>query len=153
MVQVVILTEQKSSGSSGGGSTGGAWNTRLLNTIVKTPSTTWCSLNSITNEFSMTTGKYLVSIKAVGVGVGSHQVRLRNTTDSTNFYGISSLSYALTPGNSSNAEAEILLDFSGNKTFVLEHFCEKSVPNFGLGFPVGASGNNEVYASVSIQKL
>ena len=154
MVEIAILTLNKSSGTAGGGSTGGTWNPRVLTNLGGNFTQNWCSLNTITGEVTLKGGaKYLLRASSVGVGVGSHQLRLKNVTDNTYSYGLSALSYALTPGSSSNADIEVYLNISANKTFALEHYTEKSVPNFGLGFPVGDTGNTEVYANVVIQKL
>lgn len=154
MVEAIILTETKASGVNGGGSTGGAWNDRALNNLTGVQSGNWCSLNTITGDFTLKTGKYLVTANAVVLGVGSNQLRIRNTFDNTSYYGTSSLSYSLTPSNSNNSSLSCYINVTAtNRTFTLEHYCENSVPNFGKGVSVGASGNTEVYSTVVIQKL
>jgi hypothetical protein len=153
MVEISILSETKPSGTNGGASVGQAWNERVYNNISSNQTTGWCSLNTITGEITLKAGKYQLNGKAIGVGVGSHQLRVRNMSNNTSNYGLSSLSYALTPGNSSVAEVDAYININGARTFKIEHFCEKSVANFGLGFSTSISGNNEVYSSVVITKL
>lgn len=75
----VVLEDQKSAGSGGGTFTSGAWRTRTLNTEVR-DANGLCTLSS--NEFTMTVAGW-VEWSAPGSGVGRHQTRLYNVTDTT----------------------------------------------------------------------
>ena len=153
MVEIAILSETKTTDINAGTFTSGSWIVRLLNNLVSNQTTGWISLNTITGAFTLKSGKYLIQVSAPAVGVNTHQARIHNTTDNTSIMGSSSLSYALTPSNSSFSIVQGYINITANKTFNIEHFCTKTTLNFGLGFASGIPGNTEVYTQVTITKL
>lgn len=153
MTEIAVLSETKTSGINGGSITGRIWNSRILNSISSNQSNGWCSLNASTGQFVLKAGKYMINGNAVGVGVGAQKLRIRNITDNLSYNGLSSLCYALTPSNSNIVGLNTYININSSKTFILEHYSEKSIVNFGKGFAVGATGSNEVYADLTIEKL
>lgn len=151
-MNLAILNEIKPSGMFGGSTMAGTWNKRELNNNVPTGNN-WCTLNPITNEFILKAGKYSVTANAVGVGVGSHELRLRNINDNVIYNGLSSFSDPLAPNNSSTTTLSVYVNIPVQKTFLLEHYTEKAVVNYGKGFPVKVQGTDEIYANVVIQKI
>ena len=48
---------------------------------------------------------------------------------------------------------ESYINTPANKTFTIQHYGNKTVEKFGLGFAVNITGNTEVYTQVIITKL
>jgi hypothetical protein len=151
-MSAAVLTETKSTGTPGGSSVAASWIPRNLNVIAIDSTVNWCTLGT-GGQFTLKTGKYLITASAVGVGVGSHQLRLKNVTDVTYSYGMSSLSSSLYPSNSGLATFATYISVGAQRTFALEHYFEQTFTNFGMGVPTNVSGNTEIYATVVIQRV
>lgn len=149
-MNTVILSETKPLGVAGGSVNGGNWNLRELN--VQSSVTNWCNL-SAEGVFNLKNGKYLLIGTATALGVDSHKLRIRNIDNNESSYGLNSLAYSLQPNNSSTANITAYITIGArNGSYVLEHYCERTVENLGKGFPSN-TGDNEVYSTLVIQRL
>ena len=146
-----IIADQKSANTLAGTFTSGAWRTRDLNTEVADADGI-VSISS--NQFILQAGTYLLIARAPAYHVSRHQLRLQNITDSSSVeYGMGQYTYT-----SDDVQTfDILITrftISGAKTFELQHRCESSHSNDGLGVSQGGTWTipNEQYAVIEIYK-
>lgn len=145
--KVAYLKDVKAAGVQGGTFTSGAWRTRDLQTIEGDSS--FASI--ITNQFTLSSGEYVLDWSAPANGVDRHQSRLRNITDSTSVIG-SNESIA---GNLSNSFGHAHITITDSKLFEIQHQCVSTGTTTGFGGEVntGFSVDFEVYTQVKITKL
>lgn len=147
--EYVKLTDTKATTTDGGTATSGSWQTRALNTEDSDTGSV-CTLSS--NQFTLPAGTYRVQASAPAYSVDTHQLRIRNITDSTtDLVGLNAHSYST--GNSSCAahvSGEITI--ASAKTFELQHRFQTTHATNGLG-TANSFGENEVYAVVEIWKV
>ena len=146
-----IIADQKSANTVAGTFTSGAWRTRDLNAEVSDADGI-VSISS--NQFILQAGTYLLVARAPAYHVNRHQLRLQNITDSSSVeYGMGQYTYT-----SDNVQTfDILITrftISGAKTFELQHRCQDSHSNDGLGVKQGSQWTPPVeqYAVVEIYK-
>jgi len=158
--EAFIIVDEKTDNTDSGTFTQAVWQTRDLNT-VRINEISGASLSS--NQFVLPAGTYEIYAKAVAKSVDSHQVRLRNITDSTtDAVGMNCRAEKITTGaetklvndnNSSSIRTKITI--AGTKTFELQHRCESTQATDGFGdssSPI-ADGEPEIYATVFIIKV
>lgn len=146
---LLIVQDQKTSGTSGGGFTSGAWRTRTLNTTIINTIT---GASIATNQITLPAGTYLFEAAAPGHRVGNHAARLQNITDTaTTLPGSSEVSEQ--PGAIVSNKSFIVGTFtiSGTKVFEVQHQC--ATTNGSDGFGPSAGFGTEVYTTVKIQKV
>jgi hypothetical protein len=145
----IIIEDQKSSGTNGGSGTGGVWNTRTLNTVVRN-NVSGASLAS--NQITLPAGTYYCAWSAPGVVVSNHKTRLRNATTSTDIaYGTSERTDSVNNvGNRSFGSAYIT--FSATALVAVDHYITQS-SGVGLGQSVAIAGIIETYARIEIWKV
>ena len=147
--QVLIVRDEKTSGTSGGNATAATWNARDLNT-TKVNTIVGASVGG--NLIAVPAGTYIFRAWTTGYGGGGsatqHQCRLYNVTASA----------ALTVGGSARAAANAAsttelsdqLTFASATSIRLEHYFPGAVTDGkGLGLGVGV----EVYSCVEIRKV
>jgi hypothetical protein len=141
------VQERQTSGTNGGGFTSGAWQPRVLNTVVK-DSAGLVTLAS--NTITLPPGSYRARATAPAFKVDRHQLRLQNTTDAvTLLTGTSSNAFAF--GNVGTvAELSGQFVLSGSKSIQLQHQCQTTEATDGFG--VACSFGTEVYAGIEIWK-
>ncbi len=146
IVFVAKITDEKTIGTNGGTFTSGAWQTRTLNTLVDNNN---ILLGITNNTFILAPGLYQVQIQCPAVDVKAHQCRLYNVSDNivesigTNAYNASSQGYTF---------LFTFIECSGNsKVYRVEHRCEKTRTNYGLGQSNG--WGTEIYTQVLITKV
>ena len=145
----VILKDIKSSGTNGGAFSSGAWRTRDLNTTEN--SQTWCSLSS--NQFTLSSGKYRIKVKAPALKVSAHKSKLRNITDSTDdLIGASEYNDASSSAATTSSFIEGIIEISSTKTFEIQHRCYTSNNTNGFG-PSTGFGVDEIFTQVEIEKI
>lgn len=136
----------KATGTDGGTFTSGSWQDRTINTTV---------INDIpgaslaTNTLTLPAGTYLFLITAPANEVGRHQIKLRNTSDSTDDLVGSSEN---APSGTSHSEITGLLTIAAPKNFKVQHRCQttKATNGFGIAADFGLS---EVYTDVKVWKV
>lgn len=145
---VMIVQDQKTSGTAGGASSTGT-NTRVLNTTVKN-TISGASLGS--NQITLPAGEYEIEAFAPCYAGNEHKLSLRNITDSTNdIIGNQLLANSATAvENTGTLVGSITI--TGTKVFELRHYIGTARATNGLGNFAG-TGVVEVYASVKIKKV
>lgn len=145
--KIAIIRDEKPSGTPGGTFTSGAYQTRVLNTLVD-PSGVVTSLSA--NTFTLPAGHYRIRAAAPTYNTNLSKIKLRNTTDSTDVIVGSSI-YC---GTSTLGEATLSGTFliSSPKSFQIMHRGNLTTPSNGLGEAAGF-GDVEVYATVELERL
>lgn len=145
------VNDTKATTTSGGTFTSGAWQTRTLNTSL-TNEITGASLGS--NQITLPSGTYFIDASAPAVFCGFHQVRLRNTTDSTTtLVGTSEVNSAndsAATGTRSVVRGRFTI--ASQKVFELQHRCQTTRSSDGFG-SANSFGENEIYSQVMIFKV
>jgi hypothetical protein len=149
---IMILEDQKSSGTNGGTFTSGAWRTRDLNTEV---------YNNIpggvlsSNQITLPAGSYEIYASAPAYRVQEHRIRWRNITDGTSdIWGESS--YV--------DDTDVVVDrtnlfgrisSSSEKVFELQHEASRTQNTDGFGVETGdhLTIDHETYSHVVIKKI
>jgi hypothetical protein len=149
---VLLVRDQKASGTAGGTFTSGAWRTRDLNTVL-TNEIAGASLAS--NQIVLPAGTYDVRAFAVADRPRASQLRLRNVTDGTDL-AIGVGQHDTVPYGDSGDAAAAHLDgrfvLAGTRTIELQHRCSVTRTTTGFGRPVSFD-TPEVYALVRIVKV
>jgi len=150
---ILIVQDEKNSGTDGGTFNSGSWQTRTLNT-EQYNGITGASLSS--NQITLPAGTYRILATAPTVSVGDNKLKFRNITDSTDDLIGTSCNDRDNGGGGDNgggvAVLEGILTIAGAKVFELQHRCTAGQSTTGFG---AASGYSvvEVYAQVTIEKL
>lgn len=148
---VVIFNEQQPSGTGGGSFPANKWYVRTLNN-KKYDTYNFGALNTAISQFSLTQGIWLIRAEAPAYGVGKHQCRIFNVTRGEVVdYGDSSSSSEFN-SSVSVAVATITIPVNNIESFQIEHRCEVTRFNDGLGAPANF-GNDEVYTIVTCTKI
>lgn len=142
------VRDEKASGSDGGTFTGGAWQTRTLNT-VKTNSIPSASVAS--SQITLPAGTYRIQARAPCLTVDAHKTRLQNITD-TSTVAIGSVEYAASSTVTSASWLTATFTIAGTKVFELQHYSSGTGTTTGFGRAYSAPGVVEVYAEVLITK-
>ena len=142
---VVVLQDQKLSGTVAGTFTSGAWQTRTLN--ARFDPNSYCTLSS--NQFTLAAGTYRVWASAPAVEVSQHQIRLQNITGNVTLLTGSS-EYC---GSSVQTSSIIVGQFTiaASQALALQHRCSTTVSSVGFGNPCGFG--TEVYATVQLERV
>tara|TARA_R110002096_G_scaffold262406_1_gene455883 strand:+ start:1523 stop:2836 length:1314 start_codon:yes stop_codon:yes gene_type:complete len=143
---VIIVKDEKSSGTNGGTFTSGAWQPRDLNTIVIN---TIADASLSSDRVTLPAGTYLITATAPGNQVNSHVLKLANITDSSD-------EVIGTVENSVNAQTTSLIKdkftLSATKTLELQHRCDTTKSTNGFG-NASSFGVVEVYSIIEIEKI
>jgi len=147
---IAMFNETQASGTNGGTFTSGSYVKRTLNTTVVN-SITGCTLTS--SVISLPAGTYQVFSSAPAFQVGSHQTKLRNTTDSTDIQ-IGSTEFNNNAGLDAQtiSTVQTVFTLAATKNIELQHRCGVTSTNFGLGAQAGF-GNSEIYSQITITRI
>jgi len=148
--EIVYLQEVQTAGVNGGTTTGGTWQTRILNTV--TGDTAIVSL--ATNQFTLQSGKYSITSSAPAYGCGRHIAKLYNITDAVDVLEGTS-EYVATPSGGdvqTRSFVEGIIDITSAKVFEIQHKTTSTSAAVGFGIS-GSLSTNEVYTIVKITKL
>ena len=128
-VQVASFTEYQASGTAGGTSTSGSFLKRILNTTL-TNSITSCTLTS--SVISLPAGTYTIVVNSSFVDTDGVQLKLRNTTDSTNtIFG--TVGWSLDGNTDPVCTLAGSFTIAGTKDFEIQYRCEVAKAGDGLG--------------------
>ena len=143
------VCDEKPSGTNGGSATGGAWQTRDLNTIKVNRINATLANNRIT----LPAGRYYIRAKVPALAVNTVKASLYNYTTAT--YVMYGPPYFLQYGYNGFALMEVEGEFTldGTAELELRMYSSTSVANTGLGYPVGISGVVEKYSEAMIWKM
>ena len=151
--KVAIFEDQKAAGTHGGTFTSGSWQDRTLNTTVV--SATGITLSS--NQVTLSPGyKYLVSYCCPGYLTSRHKAKLYNVTDTADEHiGESAYSNTTSPKSSTTSKGDYVVDLtaeSSSKTYKLQHRCEVTMADVGMGLASDWSVV-EVYSRMKVERL
>lgn len=145
---LAYVADQKASGTGGGASATGGFNTRTLNTVVYDRSGI---VSLATNQVTLPAGDYHLRARAPALGVGTHQVRLRNITSGTTV-GTGSSAYTNNVNVSmSDSWVDAYVSNAGSAAYELQHATQLAVATFGYG--AAANNGTEVYGEMWIERL
>ncbi len=144
------IQDRKTSGTAGGTFTGGAWQTRTLNTIL-TANISGASLSS--NAVTLPAGTYWVEGYAMAHRCNMHKTRVYQTsgTASTLVEGSSEICSASMGGIQTKSCFSGLFTLAAQQTIELQHQCSMTEATDGFGYASGFS--TEVYADIKIWKV
>jgi hypothetical protein len=142
---IFLIKDIKSRGTNGGGIDDNTWTTRDLNSITGSQEI----ITLVNNTFIMQTGSYVVQAHVPGCKIGTHQARLRNITDGTYYYGTNADSTGDVQSSSFITASVVINE---EKTFDIQHICEKKRNGIGLGKASGLS-ESEIYTNVIIHRV
>lgn len=145
---VAVLSDVKSSGTSGGTFSAGSWQTRTLNTELDPSGIVTLAANA----FTLAAGTYEIEAIAPCYAGNTHQARLYNVTDAAvTLLGSSEFASASSPFAQTSSIVRHIMTLAGSKVFRLEHRCET---NAQFGRTTNTSfGTTNTYASVLIRKI
>ena len=147
-VSYAIICDQKADDVDGGTFTGGAWQTRDLNTEIGDPDGI-VSISS--NQFTLGAGTYLIEASAPAHDCNRHQTRIYNATDSSVVqYGMNELLGT----NDTVSSASLVVGrvtITASKAFEIQHRCQSTKSSIGFGAASGFGGV-EIYTIVRIYK-
>jgi len=156
-LKIAVFSDEKATNTSGGTPVDDTWTTSTLNT-TRSNNITGASLAS--NVITLPTGKYQISAQKSFYAASETQIRMRNTTTSTNI-GVSAQGYS---SNFVSAGASILAGFvlpltayvevtAATETIELQYYSTVGGVANGLGRVRNIGTENEVYAVVTILDL
>ena len=146
---VAVIADVKAYNVGGGAFTGGAWQTRDLNTELDDPENI---VTIASNQFTLQAGTYLVEWSAPAIQVNRHRSRLQNITDSTTeAEGTSEYTTSSNTITNKSIGACIVTIVSA-KAFEVQHYCDTTNSN-GFGINSNLSSQNSVYTLVKIHKI
>lgn len=144
---LIIIQDQRTSGTHGGTFTAGADRTRTLNTeVIDTGNHAALSSNQITLQ----PGTYHLTAWAIAWYVGAHRLKWHNVTDSVTIIGSTEW---IPQANQQTGHALIsgVFTITSAKVFELRHRCSLGADNAGFGFSSGLG--TEVYAEVKLERI
>lgn len=144
-----IFNETQAAATSGGTNSTGSFVKRTLNTTLIN-SITGCSIAA--SVITLPAGTYLVTANAPFYRTDRVQLRLRNTTDSTNDVIGQSSYYPNADDAQGSNQLLGYFTITGNKNFELQYYSAVGVAVNGLGLAMNF-GISEVYAQINIQKV
>lgn len=146
--EYIHIREEQASGVAAGTFTGGAWRTRVLNTIV-TDDTGKVTLSS--NQFVLPAGTYSFQSEVPTRMVVGHQSRLQNITDATTIQIGTNAMQKVGDNDVGHAHVEGQFTITASTTFELQHRCLTTRATDGFG--VQNSWGTEVYATIELRKV
>ncbi len=157
-IKVATLKDENTSATGGGTFTTNAWQTRTLNTEVDPDSIV--TLDTSTNQFTLEAGSYHITWSCPAYRVNTHQAKLKNITDTINYYGEMAYAYNNNAAGQTVSAGSAVLTITGSKVFEIQHQSESTRDNSGFGIGVLTSFDAEtgdslknVYSQVTITKL
>lgn len=146
--QLLHVRYEVANNTAAGGINNGAWQTRLINTVV-TNEISGASLAA--NQVTLPAGTFYVQATAPSYNAtGVNRVRLQNVTDAATL--LLGPTVACPAATQVNAEVKGRFTLAAGKTLELQHQVTTTVAVNGAGIQANF-GANEVYAEVLIWKV
>lgn len=135
-----------SSGTNGGTFTSGSWQVRPINSIIGSNTQVWLSIDTGANTFTLASANYTMNVIASCPGVGNNQLLLYDVSNNIPlFYGLNSI------GDQATLNTRIIVPSQG-PTFSIQHQCQTTQTNTGLGAANGFGGS-EVYLIIHLEEI
>jgi hypothetical protein len=141
-----LLRDEKAAGTDGGSLAAATWATRTLNTESFDPGGI---VTLAANQFTLQAGTYYLVARAPAFNAGSHKLKIRNITDSTDAV-IGSTTYTITTNNMTDSWCRGRITIAAAKAFELQHHLEAAPVNTAGGEAGAGHGVVEVYSEVEI---
>ena len=148
----VLIEDQRSQNTPGGTLTSGAWQTRVLNTVVSDVDGLVASL--LNNQVELTPGDWLIRISSPANSAGRFQLRLQDLTSGAPGVQLKVGTSELSAGTDFDTTRSFLshrLTFSQNKKLEVQIQGANTVATFGLGS--AANFDIEVYTVFEAYRL
>ena len=153
-LKVAVLTDSKTSGTSGGNGVATTWSTRTLNTIAIDPNGLILQLES--NTFKLAAGAYQIRAMASFLHTGHTRTRIYDVTGSAEAGVDVIIGYSVSAdvSNQSNQYLDLNVRVQPHKDNVyrLEYYISASGANH-LGVAAGLTGIPEIFAICEITRL
>jgi hypothetical protein len=159
-LKVAVLTDSKTSGTSGGAGVATTWSTRTLNTIAVDPNGLILQLES--NTFKLAAGAYQIRAMAAFRHTGHTRMRIYDVTASAEATASAGspvdvvIGYSVSSevSNQANTYIDLNLRVQPHKDNVyrLEYYIQSSGTNH-LGIPTSLANINEIFAICEITRL
>jgi hypothetical protein len=144
-----IFNETQAANTAGGTNTTGSFTKRTLNTTLVN-SISGCSIAA--SVITLPAGTYVVTASAPFYSTARAQLRLRNTTDSTND-AIGQSGYYVTAYEVQGVSQLMgYFTITGNKNYELQYYSQTVQATNGLGLQMNF-GVSEIYSQISIEKI
>lgn len=145
---IMIIEDQKASGTAGGTFTLGADRTRDLNTVV---ANTIAGASLATNQFTLPAGVYNIKWSCPVYKVNLHQAFLYNVTDAVVVARGQSAWCGAADSIQTQADGETIVTITATKIFEIRH--RSSATEATDGFGNATSFGTEVYSRVRVEKI
>ena len=147
---IMIVRDEKSSGTEAGTFTSGAWRTRDLNDVIFN-AIDGASLGASDNRVTLPAGVFLVTASAPGFDVDRHQIKLVNITNSSDLIIGSSSQTSAADTVQTNTLLVGVITLTEAKALEVQHQCTttRAVNGFGIAGSFGV----EVYTQIKIEKI
>jgi hypothetical protein len=146
---IAMFNETQAANTAGGTNTINAWTKRTLNTTLAN-TITGCSIAS--SVITLPAGTYRVTANAPFFQTARAQLKLRNTTDSTDTIIGQTAYYVAAYEVQGISQLSGYFTITGNKNFELQYYSQSVYASFGLGVYMNF-GVSEVYSQISIEKI
>lgn len=144
------VEDRKPTNTAGGTATAGAWTTRDMNN-VQVNRITGASVAS--NQVTLPAGTYRFDARAPAIGVGAHQIRLRNITDAVDV-DTGSSGFSISSALNAQTDSVISGEFTITATKVFEIQHNVAVTRATNGFGAAANlGTTEIYTQAKFWRL
>jgi hypothetical protein len=141
-----LIQEQEAAGTNAGTFTTGAWQDRVLNTIV---ADTTGLVTLLGNQITLPAGSWLFDIECPAYNVLGHKAQLLNVTDGAPV-ALSSSEYSNTGAQTkARIRCRFTIATGLTKAFKVQHQCTQTQATNGFGIAVNFG--TEIYTSVLIQ--
>lgn len=149
-----IFAEQLSTGTNAGTFANNSFKTRLLNTVHYNSGSD-CTLNTSTGEITLAPGTWYVEASAPAYRVSHHRSALYNVTDAVFVcYGTSEYSRGTIEASQSRSQLSCVFNVVGSsKVFALQHRCDITRAQDGLGVSSGIALVPEIYTTIVLVRL
>lgn len=146
---IIVVVDQKTTGTDGGSFTNAAWRTRDLNT-VKRNTIQGASLAS--NQITLPAGTYRIDASAPACAVYNHVARLYNVTGSAELVTGSCERTNSQYASTQRSIVKGVFSLTTPSVLELQHYCQTTCNTTGFGQASGYAAC-EIYSEVTIMKI
>ncbi|WP_110995379.1 phage tail protein [Pseudomonas sichuanensis] len=144
------VEDRKATNTAGGTATAATWTTRDLNSVRvnRIPGSSVAS-----NQITLPAGTYRFDARAPAIGVGAHQIRLRNITDAADV-DTGSSGFSVSSGLNAMTDSVIGGEFTiaATKVFEIQHNVGTTRATNGFGAAANL-GTTEIYTQAKFWRL
>jgi len=148
--QFFVAEYRLTSGTNGGSSVAGAWQDRLLNTVLQN---NIAGASLAANQVTLPIGKYEIQGQGAVYNVGNNVLALTNSANTLQFWGpgMYTNSPAINIGAISIVNGYLVV--TTPTAYKLRSWTQTAIVNVGLGSPISIAGVQEVYVRLICKKV